>query len=395
MATPTGALADIARTLAPTLAARGDAAVALRRLPDAQWRDLVDSGLMSALAPRWAGGGEVCAVDFVDAVYEVARAEANTGWVYGVCGVHPYQIACFDPKAQDELWGGTAPANNSSSFNPTGRAEAVEGGYRVSGRWSFSTGCDHCEWVVLGGLVGTVEVAGRPARDLRSLLLPREDYRIDPVWHTAGMAGTGSHDIVVDDVFVPEYRSQSHWAYRIGEPLPGWTRNHAAIYRIPFSLMFGGAVVAATLGAVAGFLDGWTDIARERIGVGTGPDADNPFQRRRLAEARYDVDSAFSRLKRNLTELEDWAEARPQEPPPDDLRARTRFEGCLGVQRAVRATDELYGAASGRIVFLDHPLHRRYQDIKAAVSHAYLSADAPSLAYGAALMGRPVLELGI
>ncbi|MEZ5237210.1 MAG: hypothetical protein R2749_31615, partial [Acidimicrobiales bacterium] len=106
MAVATGALAATARELAPGLAARGDEAVALRRLPDEQWRDLVDSGLLYALAPRWAGGGEVCAVDFVDAVFEVARAAPNTGWVYGVCGVHPYQLACFDPRAQDEVWGG-------------------------------------------------------------------------------------------------------------------------------------------------------------------------------------------------------------------------------------------------------------------------------------------------
>jgi 3-hydroxy-9,10-secoandrosta-1,3,5(10)-triene-9,17-dione monooxygenase len=329
-------------------------------------------------------------------VYEVARAETSTGWVYGVCGVHPYQLACFDPKAQDEVWGGPTPAATSSSFNPTGRTVPVEGGYRISGRWSFSTGCDHCEWVVLGGLVNAVEADGHNVRDLRSLLVPRAHYRIDPVWQTAGMAGTGSHDIVVEDVFVPEYRSQSHRAYRRGDVLPGWRRNPAAVYKIPFALMFGAAIVAATLGAVAAFLDGWTGIARDRIAsTGSGPDADNPFQRRRIAEARYDLDSAFSRLKINLAELERWSEACPGVPPPDDLRARSRFEACFGVQRAVRAVDELYAAASGRIVFLDHPLHRSYQDVKAALGHAYLSADAPSLAYGAALLGRPVLEVGI
>jgi 3-hydroxy-9,10-secoandrosta-1,3,5(10)-triene-9,17-dione monooxygenase len=150
------------------------------------------------------------------------------------------------------------------------------------------------------------------------------------------------------------------------------------------------------LGAAAGFVDAWTAIARDRIGgLGGGPDADNPFQRRRLAEARYDVDSAFSRLRLDVAELEARAEQRPGEPLPDDLRARARFEATLGAQRAVKAADELYSAASGRIVFPDHPLHRRYQDLKAGLSHAYLSADAPALAYGAALLGRPVLDIGI
>ncbi|MGE0728799.1 MAG: acyl-CoA dehydrogenase [Acidimicrobiia bacterium] len=395
MAVATGALAATARELAPGLAARGDEAVALRRLPDEQWRDLVDSGLLYALAPRWAGGGEVCAVDFVDAVFEVARAEPNTGWVYGVCGVHPYQLACFDRRAQDEVWGGGL-ADASSALNPTGRAEEVEGGYRLSGRWSFSTGCDHCDWVVVGGLVGTVEVGGRRVRDLRSLLVPRSDYRIDPVWHTVGMAGTGSHDIVIEDAFVPAHRSQSHWSYRWGERLPGWERNPAAVYKLPFALMFGAAIVSATLGAAAGFLDAWTDIASTRIGsLGAGADADNPFQRRRIAEARYELHSATDRLRANLAELEGMAEAEPERPLPDDLRARCRFESCHGVQRVVAAVDQLYAAASGRIVFVDHPLHRRYQDIKAAVGHVYLTDDAPALAYGAALLGRPVLEVGI
>jgi 3-hydroxy-9,10-secoandrosta-1,3,5(10)-triene-9,17-dione monooxygenase len=97
----------------------------------------------------------------------------------------------------------------------------VPGGYRLHGRWSFSTGCDHCSWVNLGAIVGTVTIEGKDAPDFHSFLLPRADYHIDDNWHVAGLAGTGSKDIVVEDAFVPEHRSQSHWDYVFDRPLPG------------------------------------------------------------------------------------------------------------------------------------------------------------------------------
>ena len=118
-------------------------------------------------------------------------------------GVHPWQLALFPDQAQQEMWGEDPTTLHSSSYNPTGKAEKVAGGYRLSGRWSFSSGCDHCRGVNLGAIAGAREIGGATLPDFRSFLLLPGQYRIEDNWHVAGLKGTGSKDIVVDDAFVP------------------------------------------------------------------------------------------------------------------------------------------------------------------------------------------------
>src|SRR5262249_50256488 len=159
---------------------------------------------LRALQPKRWGGGEADIVEFFDAVFTLSRANPSAGWVAGVIGVHPWQLALFDERAQEELWGEDPAAMNSSSYIPTGKAARVDGGYNVSGRWSFSSGCDHCRAVNLGAIVPGGEIP-----DFRSFLLLAGQYRIEDNWHVAGLKGTGSKDIVVDEAFVPEHRTQS------------------------------------------------------------------------------------------------------------------------------------------------------------------------------------------
>src|SRR5262249_21625786 len=218
-------LVDEARRLAPTLQERSLETNELRRLPDITWKELMEAGLLRGLQPARWGGGEVHPKEFYSAVIEVARTEGSTGWVLGVVGVHPWQTALFPKETQEEMWSEDPTAMNSSSYAPTGKAEKAPGGYRLSGRWSFSSGCDHCQWVCLGAILGTGEVEGREVPDFRFFLLPRKDYKIDDNWFVAGMAGTGSKDIIVADAFVPEHRSQSRLDYMLGRPLPGWELN--------------------------------------------------------------------------------------------------------------------------------------------------------------------------
>jgi 3-hydroxy-9,10-secoandrosta-1,3,5(10)-triene-9,17-dione monooxygenase len=129
--------------------------------------------------------------------------------------------ALFDERAQQEMWDKDPTPMHSSSYNPTGKAEKAAGGYKLSGRWSFSSGCDHCHGVMLGAICGIREVLGKPVPDFKSFLLLGDQYRIDDNWHVAGLQGTGSKDIVVENAFVPEYRSQSHIDYATNALLPG------------------------------------------------------------------------------------------------------------------------------------------------------------------------------
>jgi len=213
-------LVTIAEQLGPELAAARAEGDEARRLPDSVWKALLESGILRSLQPARWGGGEVHPLELFDAVMVLSRANPSAGWVASVIGVHPWQLALFDERAQEAMWGTDPATMHSSSYNPTGKAETVEGGYRVSGRWSFSSGCDHCHGVNLGAIV-----RGGDMPDFRSFLLLPGQYVIEDNWDVAGLKATGSKDILVEEAFVPEHLTQSHLDYAMGAALPGQTQN--------------------------------------------------------------------------------------------------------------------------------------------------------------------------
>ena len=374
-----------AKRLAPQLAETAARDRELRRLSDQTWKLLLDGGFLRSLQPARWGGGEVALIDFVDAMIELSRVSPAAGWVAGVIGVHPWQLALFDDAAQRELWDEDAATMHSSSYNPTGKAEKVAGGYRVSGRWSFSSGCDHCRGVMLGAICGSREVAGKPVRDFRSFLLRRDQYRIDDNWQVAGLQGTGSKDIVVAEAFVPEHRSQSHIDYATNLSLPGQKLNDGPLYRLPWSVVFHMALASATLGSARGFVDLWTAHTRDRTLSFGGRAAEDALMQKRLAEATWYLDASILRMRADAIELGRMAQAR--QAAPMELRARMRWNLNRGCELVGQAVAELFHAATGRSVFLDHPLQQRFQDLQAAMAHAYLTPDQVARAVGGSLLG--------
>jgi 3-hydroxy-9,10-secoandrosta-1,3,5(10)-triene-9,17-dione monooxygenase len=383
-------LVDLAKGLAPALRERSAETNRLRRLPDATWKDLLDTGILRGLQPARWGGGQVRPSEFYSAVGEVARADGCAGWVAGIIGVHPWHVALFSKQVQEEMWGDDPTVMNSSSYAPTGSARRVDGGFRLSGRWSFSSGCDHCQWVVLGAMVGTAEVRGRQLPAMYSFLLPRKDYRIDDNWRVAGLAGTGSKDVVVDDALVPEYRSQCHWDYTLGRPLPGWEINPSPLYRLPFPLVFINTLTAAVVGAAGGFLDAWLEIGRVRRGGLGLVVAKDPYSHKLAAEASYTIKSATLKFRHDCDAMTDAVEA--GETLTLERRAELRYNTIRSAQVAARAVDRLFEAAGGHSIFLDHPLQRRYQDIKAMMAHAAMSPNPAARLYGAAQLGNEILD---
>jgi len=196
------------RDLLPAVRDRTARAEELRRLPDETFAEFQEAGLFRAMQPKRYGGFELDPGTFYRGVMDVAAVCGSTGWIFAVMGAHNWHLALFPPQAQEDVWGGDDSVQLSTSLAPTGKIERAEGGFRVSGRWSFSSGCDFCHWVVLGGLAPPAEEGAPP--DLRTFLLPRADYEIDDNWHVMGLCGTGSKDIVVKDAFVPEYRTHSY-----------------------------------------------------------------------------------------------------------------------------------------------------------------------------------------
>ncbi len=384
-------LLEEVRRIAPNLAANVAADDQLRRLSDPTWQHLSESGFLRALQPKRWGGGECGPVEFLDAAIELSRAAPSAGWVAGVIGVHPWQLALFDEKAQQEMWQHDPSVMHSSSYNPTGKAEKTAGGYKLSGRWSFSSGCDHCRGVMLGALCGTRELFGKPVRDFRSFLVVPGQYRIDDNWHVAGLRGTGSKDIVVEDAFVPEFRTQSHIDYAIGAPLPGQAINRGPLYRLPFSVVFNLAIAASVVGSARGFIDVWISATTNRRLATGDAAADDVLIQQRLSEALWYLDATVSRMRADAIEI--WQMAEAGEVPSMRDRARIRWNMNRGCDLIGRSVVELFRASTGRAIFLDHALQCRFQDVQAALAHAYMSPDPLARAVGGTILGASKPEM--
>lgn len=384
-------LATRAKALAPALRRRVAETNQLRRLPDSTWKDLVGTGIVRGLQPARWGGGELHPREFYSAVIEVAHAEGCAGWVAGIIGVHPWQTALYSTETQQEVWGDDPTTMNSSSYAPTGKAECVPGGFRLSGRWSFSSGRDHCRWVNLATIAGGLELDGRQLPDFRSFLLPRKDYRIDDNWHVAGLAGTGSKDIVVDEAFVPDHRSMSHWDLTFGKPMPGWELNPAPLYRLPFAVVFINALSAAIIGAAGGFLDAWIESSRERKGGMGLKIAEDPYSQELVAQTSYTIKSSALKFLNDCDEMMETAQA--GDPFTLARRAELRYNTTRSAELAAGAVDRLFQRGGGHAIFSDHPLQRRFQDITAMTHHAAMNPEPAARLCGSAQLGVPILDL--
>src|SRR3954451_12318686 len=287
---PDGVL-DAVRDLLPALAERAQETEDARRVPVENVRALQAAGFFRLLQPRRYEGIEASPVDFYRGVRLVSSACGSTGWVSSVLGVHPWQLAIYDDRAQQEVWGEDPATLVSSSYAPMGRATPVDGGFTFSGRWSFSSGCDHAQWIFLGGLVLGPE--GTPI-DFRTFLLPRADYEIEDVWDTVGLRGTGSNDIIVKDAFVPEHRTLSFMdtgrCYGPGQEL-----NTNPIYKLPFASVFSNTISVPVLGMATGAYDAYVSWTKERVRASTGGKAsDDSYNQIRIAEAAYKIETAMS-----------------------------------------------------------------------------------------------------
>ena len=335
--------------LLPVLRERAQEAEDARVVPAESIKALAETGFFRLLQPARFGGFEADPLTFLTAVRLIASACGSTGWVSSVVGVHPWQLALFPLQAQEEVWGEDPATRISSSYAPTGKAEAVPGGHQLSGRWSFSSGCDHATWVLLGAIVSDGE--GNPA-DFRTFLLPASDYAIDDVWDTVGLRGTGSNDIVVADVFVPEHRSLSFTdVFRCD--CPGQEANPAPLYRLPYGSLFSYSITTPIIGMAMGAYEAHVAYQRDRVRasyVGQKA-AEDPHSQVRVAEAAAELDAAWLALERNMAELMEHARAGTKIPLP--LRLRIRRDQVRGTGQAIRrrgpAVRELRrpGAAAG------------------------------------------------
>jgi 3-hydroxy-9,10-secoandrosta-1,3,5(10)-triene-9,17-dione monooxygenase len=380
------AVLDGVRDLLPGIRERADEAERLRVVPEASIKELEEVGFFRLLQPRRFDGLEADPVDFYTAVRDIASACGSTGWVSSVVGVHPWQVALFDDAAQQAVWGADTTTRLSSSYAPTGKAVLADGGYTLSGKWSFSSGCDHCSWVLLGGLVFDGE--GNVV-DFKTFLLPREDYTIVDVWNVVGLAGTGSNDIVVEDVFVPEAftLSMSDTGRCYG---PGQEQNTSDLYKLPFHSIFTGTITTPIIGMAMGAYAEHVAMQQKRVRAAyLGEKASlDPFAAVRIARASSEIDAAWALLVSNIREEQACVER--GEKIPLQLRLKVRRDQVLGTQRAIDAIDSLFEASGGRALASGTHLQRAWRDAHAGRVHAANDPERALQMFGAHEFGHKI-----
>ncbi|ASR35432.1 monooxygenase [Prauserella marina] len=374
------------RDLLPVLRERAQEAEDARRIPEQSIKALQETGFFKLLQPTPHGGYESDPVTFYTAVRDIASACGSTGWVASILGVHPWHVALFEAEAQQEVWGDDADTRISSSYAPTGKATIVEGGYRLTGRWSFSSGCDHATWVLLGAPAFDDE--GKPV-DFCTYLLPIADYTIADVWDTVGLRGTGSNDIIVEDVFVPKHRALS-FVLTSKCKTPGQLVNPGPLYRLPYGSVHPSTITAPIIGMAQGAYDVHVAYQRDRVRAAYQGEksAEDPFAKVRIAEAASDIDAAWLQLTHNIGEL--YELARAERKLPFATRLRVRRDQVRGTERAIAAIDRLFENSGGRALRAGTPLQRFWRDAHAGRVHAANDPERAYTMFGTGTFGLPV-----
>ncbi|MCW2544106.1 MAG: 3-hydroxy-9,10-secoandrosta,3,5(10)-triene-9, 17-dione monooxygenase [Frankiales bacterium] len=374
------------KDLLPGIAARADQAEADRRIPVETIAELKEAGVFRMLQPKRWGGLEASPVEFYEVIRTIAATCGSTGWVASVVGVHPWQLALFPDQAQQDVWGSDNGTLVSSSYAPTGKLTPVEGGWKATGRWSFSSGCDHCTWVLLGAMIMGED--GKPV-DMVTILVPKGDYRIEDVWDVVGLRATGSNDIVIEDAFIPSHHALS---FRDVAALscPGHAENTAPLYKLPFGTVFAYTITTPIIGIATGAYDAHVERMKERVRISYGGQkvSGDSFAHVRVARAATDIDASWLQLERNLNEESRLADA--GEEIPMELRLRARRDQVRATERCIDAIALLFKNSGGHSLKNGNPIERAWRDGNAGSVHAANDTERWLALYGKGAFGLPI-----
>jgi 3-hydroxy-9,10-secoandrosta-1,3,5(10)-triene-9,17-dione monooxygenase len=369
-------------SLLPAIRARAADTEQRGQVADEIVAQLTASGVFRAAQPRQWGGLELPLATFYEGMVRIASACASTGWVASVVGIHPWQIALFDEQAQRDVWDKDPDARASSSYAPTGSATRSNNGFHLSGRWHFSSGVDHCNWVLLGAVVTG---AGEGA-EFRTFLVPRQDFAVDQdSWHMTGLGGTGSKDVLVKDAFVPAYRTHRITDVYRGTD-PGFAVNDRPYYRLPWRLVFAYTIAAPAIGAAVGAIEAFIAQNATRVSAYGGPPAArSPNVQHFLARALVQADSARTRMHATWTDFIFRLQA--AHPIPYQLRTQRLYEAAYAHASCTAAIYELMGVNGGRTMRADNPLQRFFRDLMAMRNHPAANVEFSAGLFGQAMLG--------
>lgn len=369
---------EAVRSLFPKFASRAAAAEKERCVPRESMDELHKAGFFRWFVPKRYGGFEWMPTDAYRVAIEMGTFCPSTAWVSLLLSVHNHLLAIMDKQAQDKVWGDDPEALVSSSFAPIGNVRSVKGGFELNGHWPFSSGVDHCQWAIVASRIDK-----EPGREA-FFLVSNKQYVINDNWHVAGMKATGSKEVVLDHVFVPERDSITFQAVNWGDP-PGRAINNVPLYWIPFVPLFTWVVCVHALGPAISVRNDFIKRTAKRIGAYTGDKLrERGLTMARLAEASAEIDSAELIFKRDFARMEDVAQERRQADLDDFFRIK--FDAVYALELSVRALDRLWRASGAHALFEDSSIQRNLRDIHAMSQHGGADIDAALTDYGRFLL---------
>jgi 3-hydroxy-9,10-secoandrosta-1,3,5(10)-triene-9,17-dione monooxygenase len=376
-----------AREIVPTLRERAQAAEDARMLIRENEQLLHETGLFRFHQPKAFGGMELAFVALVDIAAELARGCPSTAWNVGNLACHHWILGYYEPETQHEVWDANPDALIASSIAlAAGRARKADGGFIVNGRWPFSSGVDNSDWNMLAVTVYGDD--GKTAVDWRLCLVPKSDYEIIDTWYAMGMAATGSKDVKVSELFVPERRALALARCRGGLEHPGAALNPGPLFRIPIVAASSHPLAPAAVGAAEGAYELFVASMAKRVGTYTGARvADFQAVQIKVARARCLIDAARQLLRDSAIAFQ--AAAERNEIPDLATKLRFRAHSAFAVNQAREAVETLWSCYGAQGLYTRDPLQRHLRDVLAINQHFSFNFDIAGAAYGLHALGGP------
>ena len=374
-----------ARQIVPILRERAQRAEDARMFIRENEQLLHESGLFRIHQPKIFGGMELDFVAVVDVPAELGRGCPSTAWNVGNLASHHWLLGYYSPETQHEVWDANPDALIASSVAlAAGRARRADDGFIVNGRWPFSSGVDNSDWNMLA--VTVFDDDGKTPIDWRLCLVPKSDYTIIDTWYAMGVAATGSKDIAVTELFVPERRALALTLTRGGLEHPGGALNAGPLFRIPVTAASSHPLAPAALGAAEGAYEIFVETMTKRVGTYTGARvADFQAVQIKVARARTLINSARYLLRQSALALQ--AAVERNEVPDVQTKLRFRAHSAYAVSQARDAVELLWSCYGAQGLYTRDPLQRHLRDVFAISQHFSFNFDIVGSAYGLLALG--------
>jgi alkylation response protein AidB-like acyl-CoA dehydrogenase len=382
-------LIDRIVALAPQVEANARRAELDRKPVDSVMRAIEDTGAYRYFVPKKYGGYEFSLEGFMDIGVALGAACLSTGWVTTFCMEHNWLLGLYNQAAQDDIFGKQPYIIAPGALAPRGRAVPVAGGYRVTGRWEWGTGVMHADWVMVGALTPAEgsDQQGSNQQELCMFLLPIEQATVIDTWQMAGMVGTGSNDIAVDDVFVPAHRRQNIADMRAGRS-PGAKLHNSPTYRMPMMPVLGLTAAAPAVGGAVKAVELFQMRLNERTVYGTTTkQAEKATLQVRLGLLTERAASLQAKLKRTAATVSAWGCSGDECPELE--RANLRVQIGTIVRECRDIVRDVVEASGAHAHFLDNPLQRIHRDVHTLSCHTVFDLELAAEQYGRLLLGLP------